>query len=153
MKLTVLGSSSSGNCYIIQDEHEAIILECGMSLTKAKTVLEFDVSKVSGVLISHLHGDHSKFAKDFENVFQVYANKSVIEAKGLKWTKEIEAGKGFMCGNFKVLPFQAAHDVPCLGFLIKHEKIGTLLFLTDSFLCEYNFKCLNHALIECNYSD
>ena len=153
MKLTVIGTGSSGNCYVIQDEHEAIILEAGMSLAKVKQVLDFNVGKVAGCLITHSHGDHSGKAKDFEAVFPVYANKHVIEAKGLKRAKEIEAEKGYKIGGFKVLPFHAHHDVPCLGFLINHEKFGNLLFITDSFLCDYTFDDLNHILIECNYSD
>jgi len=153
MRLTVINSGSSGNCYVIQDEEEAIILEAGMSLAKVKQVLGFDVGKVSAVLITHAHGDHAKYAKDFENVFQVYANKHVIETRGLKWTKEIEAGKGFMCGNFKVLPFQAHHDIPCVGYFINHKKTGNIMFLTDSFLCDYSFKNIKHILLECNYSD
>jgi phosphoribosyl 1,2-cyclic phosphodiesterase len=153
MKLTVLGSSSAGNCYVLQNESEALIIEAGVTLAKVKQALDFNISKVAGCLISHLHGDHSAKAKDFEQCFPVYANKSVIEAKGLTKTTEIVSEKAYMVGNFKVLPFTAAHDVPCLGFLIRHESIGNLMFLTDSFLCEYTFKNLNHILIECNYSD
>jgi phosphoribosyl 1,2-cyclic phosphodiesterase len=153
MKLTVLGSSSAGNCYILQSDTEALVLEAGVSLTKVKQALGFNVNKVSGCLITHEHGDHSAKAKEFEQCFPVYANKSVIEAKGLKRTKEIVAEKGILVGNFKVLPFHAAHDVPCLGFLIQHSDFGNLMFLTDSFLCEYSFSNLNHILIECNYSD
>jgi len=153
MTLKILGSSSSGNCYILEGKTETLILECGFSLPKVKQAINFNIQKVCAVLITHAHGDHAKYAKDFENVFPVYANKHVIETKGLKRTTEIEAGKGFMCGNFKVLPFIAHHDIPCVGYLIKHSEIGTLLFLTDSFICEYSFKGLNHVLIECNYSD
>jgi hypothetical protein len=36
MKLTVLGSSSSGNGYVIQSQSEAIIVEAGMPLITAK---------------------------------------------------------------------------------------------------------------------
>lgn len=153
MQLKILGSSSSGNGYIIQNEEEAIIIECGISLAKVKQALNFNIAKVSGVLCSHLHGDHSKYAKDFEQCFPVYANKSVIEAKGLQRATEIHAEKGIKVGNFKVLPFHAAHDVPCLGFLINHSDFGNMMFLTDSFLCDYTFDNLNHILIEANYSD
>ena len=153
MKLTVLGSSSSGNGYIIQDNEEALVLEAGVSLTKVKQALGFNVSKVSGVLITHEHGDHAKYARDFENCFQVFANRSVIQSKLLTRTKEVIAEKGFKAGNFRVFPFQAAHDVPTVGYLINHSKIGNLLFLTDSFLCEYSFDNLNHILIESNYVD
>ena len=39
MKLTVLGSSSSGNGYIIQSDDEALVIEAGVSLNKLKRAL------------------------------------------------------------------------------------------------------------------
>lgn len=155
MKLHCLGSSSSGNCYIIENETEALILEAGKSipLTKVKQALGFDVLKVKAALISHQHDDHAGRAKEYERLFPTYANRAVIEAKGLTKTHEISAGKIYHAGGFKILAFEAEHDVPTLGFVIRHEEMGNLLFLTDSFSCSYQFSNLNHILIECNYSN
>lgn len=153
MKLSILGSSSSGNCYILQSDNEALIIEAGVSLVKAKQALGFNTSKVSGLIITHEHGDHSKYSKDYEKVFPVFTHKSVINARSLSQAKEIYPERGFKVGNFKVLPFKAHHDVDCLGFLINHSDFGNLMFLTDSFMCEYSFDNLNHILIESNYSD
>jgi len=155
MKLTVLGSSSSGNSYILGNDNECIIIEVGKNITlsKLKQALKFNVNKVSGVLITHLHDDHAGMARDCEKLFPIYCNSSVIESKGLKQAVELKSGKKITIGGFMVLPFDADHDVPCLGFLIKHEEIGKMLFLTDSGTCDYVFKNLNHILIECNYSD
>lgn len=153
MKLTVIGSSSSGNCYIIQSDTEAIILEAGVGLDKAKKALGFNVSKVNACLITHFHGDHAGRAVDYEKVFPVYALNHVIESKHLTRSTEVRPLIKFTAGRFTVLPFCAEHDVPCVGYLISHPEIGKLMFLTDSFLCQYKFKGLNHILIECNYSD
>lgn len=153
MKLTVIGSSSSGNCYIIQSDTEAIILEAGVGLDKAKKALGFNVSKVNACLITHFHGDHAGKASDYEKVFPVYALNHVIESKHLTRATEVHPLTKFTAGRFTVLPFYAEHDVPCVGYLISHPEIGKIMFLTDSFLCQYKFKGLNHILIECNYSD
>lgn len=153
MDLTVLGSSSSGNGYIIQSDDEAIILEAGIHPSKAKQVLSFNTEKVKGCFVSHVHGDHCKFISLYEKTFPVFANRHVIETKKLRQTTEAIAGKGIRVGNFKVLPFNAFHDVPCLGYYIHHPDIGYLLFLTDSFMSENIFKEVNHFLVECNYSD
>jgi phosphoribosyl 1,2-cyclic phosphodiesterase len=154
MILQCLGSSSSGNCYIIGNDSEAIILEAGKAITmeKVKQALNFNIRKVKAALISHLHDDHAGRAKEYERIFPTYANRSVINAKGLTHTTEIFAGKRFTAGNFKILPFLADHDVPCFGFIIKHQEIGNMLFLTDSASCDYEFRNLNHILIECNFS-
>ena len=153
MKLTVLGSSSSGNCYILGNNDECIIIEVGKNITlpKIKQALNFNIGKVKGVIISHLHDDHAGLAKECEKIFPVYCNSSVIEAKGLKKAIEIKAMKHFEVGGFIVLPFDADHDVETLGFLIKHKEIGNMLFLTDSGSCDFEFKHLNHIVIECNY--
>ena len=37
--------------------------------------------------------------------------------------------------------------------MINHPQCGNIMFLTDSYVCEYKFRNLNHVLIECNYSD
>ncbi|MFV0539560.1 MAG: MBL fold metallo-hydrolase [Dysgonomonas sp.] len=154
MILQCLGSSSSGNCYIIGNDIEAIILEAGKTITlaKVKQALNFNIRKVKAVLISHLHDDHAGRAKEYECVFPTYSNRSVIEAKRLTHTTEIFAGKSFFVGGFKILPFLADHDVPCFGFIIQHQEIGNMLFLTDSASCDYEFKNLNHIMIECNFS-
>ena len=61
MKLVVLGSSSSGNCYVLDAGNEALILEAGIRLNEVKKVLGFNIRKVVGCLITHQHGDHAKY--------------------------------------------------------------------------------------------
>ena len=59
-------------------------------------------------------------------------------------------------GSFQVIPFQSPHNrTECDGFLIKHEQIGCLLFITDAEYCKYDFSKMgiNHAMVECNYSE
>lgn len=153
MELKVLGSSSSGNGYVIQSETEAIIIETGVGLISAKEALGFDVGKVNCCIISHQHGDHCKYADKYEKVFTTIAPRSVIKTKGLRNTSEAIPFSKIQAGRFTVLPFPAHHDVECLGYIIGHPDIGNLMFLTDSFMCDYNFKGLSHIMIECNYND
>lgn len=153
MKLIVLGSSSSGNGYVIQSETEALIIEAGVGLMTVKEALKFNVMKVAGCIISHEHGDHAKYAKFYEKVFPVHALKSVIKAHHLVSAKEVEPLRGFNLGRFAILPFTAHHDVPCVGYIVTHHEMGSLMFLTDSFYTEYSFKGINHVMIECNYND
>lgn len=153
MQLTVLGSSSAGNGYVIQSETEALIIEAGVGLMTAKEALKYNVMKVAGCIISHEHGDHCKHARNYEKVFPTFALQSVIKAQRLEHTTEVMPLHRFVAGNFAVLPFTAHHDVPCLGYIVSHPDMGTLMFLTDSFYCEYSFKGINHIMIECNYND
>lgn len=156
MELKVLGSSSSGNGYILDAGNEALIIEAGIRFSEVKKALDFNIAKVVGCLITHQHNDHSKYIKDVVNSgIHTLALPEVWEAKHLfgHSSVSIELGKGYKLGNYKVRPFPACHDVPCVGYMIEHPACGRLLFLTDSFMCEYTFKGLNTVLVECNYSD
>ena len=156
MELKVLGSSSSGNCYILETEKEALVIEAGIRFMDIKKALNFQLRKVVGCLISHQHNDHAKYARNMvENGIYTLALPEVLTAKEIKGSraKAITMGKGYKFGNFKVVPFPASHDVPCVGFLIDHPLCGRVMFLTDSCMCEYSFSGLNHVLIECNYYD
>lgn len=55
MFLKVLSSSSLGNCYIIENNDEAIIIEAGVNIKKIKENLNFNLDKIRGVIISHVH--------------------------------------------------------------------------------------------------
>lgn len=155
VSLKVLGSGSSGSCYVLDCENEALILEAGVSFQKVKKALDFNLRKVVGCVVTHEHGDHAKYIKSMvDSGFYTLALPEVWAAKGIESTRSIslELGRGYKFGNFKVLPFGACHDVPCVGYLIDHPQSGKIMFLTDSCSCDYRFKDLSHILIECNYS-
>lgn len=62
----------------------------------------------------------------------------------------------YQIGDFTVIPFRVPHsETECDGWLIKHEELETLLFITDAEYCPYDFSNMNitHAMIECNYSE
>ncbi|KOA94259.1 MBL fold metallo-hydrolase [Clostridium botulinum] len=156
MKLKVLGSGSSGNCYLLQNEKESLIIECGLPYKTILKGLNFDLSNIVGCLVSHEHKDHSKGVKDLiRNGIDVYSSKGTFEAMAITSyrAKKIENEKLIKIGKFIVLPFKAEHDAAePLGFLIKHNEMGKLLFITDSYYCKYRFNNLKHILVECNYS-
>lgn len=156
MKLKVLASGSKGNCYLIQGDNETIILECGIRYKQILEGLDFNLENVIGCLVTHEHKDHSKSIEDLnKNGIDVYASKGTFESLGIEQhrAKVIESEKLFKIGNFTIMPFESKHDAKePLGFLINHKDIGNLLFITDSYYCEYRFNNLNHILVECNYS-
>lgn len=157
MRLHIINSNSDGNCYLFTDnEGNTLIVECGVRFEKIKQALNFDLSRVVGSLITHEHGDHCKGVKDAVKAgIDIYATAGTI--KGLKFESyrliAVPKGKSFKLGPFGIIAFDTHHDVnePC-GFLIKHEEMGTTLFLTDSIYCDYQFPGLNNILIEANYS-
>jgi len=158
MKLKVLGSSSTGNGYILENDTEALIIEAGIRLSTVKKALGFNISKIAGALVSHEHGDHAKYIRSYiESGIDIISSRRVFESQtdlaASCRAKVVKPGKGYKIGRFKVIPFELHHDVPCLGFLISHPDTGNILFITDSFMSDYVFQNLSHIILECNYAD
>ena len=63
-----LGTGSKGNCYLLKSEKETLILDCGIPIKKIKQSLDYNISNVAGVCVSHFHGDHMLALKDLENI-------------------------------------------------------------------------------------
>ncbi|KZL88494.1 MBL fold metallo-hydrolase [Clostridium magnum] len=156
MEVNVLGSSSSGNCYLLQGKKETLILEAGVPYKNILKGLNFDISNVVGCLVTHEHLDHAKAIKDLtQKGIDVYASHgTLVRSMAMNHRGHIiKSEKQFTVGGFTVLPFAVEHDAAePLGYLIQHQEIGKLLFITDSYYCKYKFKELNHIFIECNYS-
>lgn len=158
MNLKCLGSSSAGNGYILESDTEALIIEAGISFKEVKKALDFNISKIVGVLVSHSHQDHAKYITDYMKAgIEVYASDETQEHLEIvtgEYVRSLTPNKAAKIGNFTVQPFELVHSVPCLGFYIKHPDIGKLLFITDTEYVPQSFKSLgiNHILIEANYS-
>ena len=157
MNLHVLGSSSKGNCYILQNDQEALVLDLGVRIDQVKKVVGFHVSKVVGALITHAHGDHAKYVPQAMDAgIDVYASSGCIEQMGVysHRLKTVAAGEKVRLGGFRILPFDAKHDArEPLGFLVHHDECGSVLYLTDSLYSPWTFKGLTNILIEANYSE
>jgi hypothetical protein len=52
-KLKCVGSSSSGNCYLIECKDEKLILELGVSWKNIVESLKYEINNVVGALCSH----------------------------------------------------------------------------------------------------
>jgi phosphoribosyl 1,2-cyclic phosphodiesterase len=155
MKLTCLGSSSAGNCYLLQaDSGETLILDCGISIKEIKKGLNWDITGVVGAICTHSHQDHSKSVNDFK-------------AMGIPICKPYETllMNQFLANSyFTVRAFDLTTvdgrwthtnadgtECPCYGFLITHKEMGKLLYITDTELIKWRFKDINHILLGVNY--
>jgi len=156
MILKVLGSSSAGNCYILENDGEALILEAGIRFSEVKRALNFNISKVVGCLITHEHKDHAGYINDFLGTcIPVWASEGTIKnttIKGDRLPLYCEAGSLFKLGGFKIIPFETMHDcAEPLGFFINHAETGNILFATDTYYLPCTFSNLSNILIESNY--
>lgn len=53
MKIHCIGSSSSGNCYVIESLGHYLIVELGCAFNKVLAAIDWRVENVAGCLASH----------------------------------------------------------------------------------------------------
>jgi len=156
ISITPLASGSTGNCYCVSNVvTPPVLLEAGISFTRIQRGLKFGVSKLSGCLISHEHGDHSKAVKDLmAHGVDCYMSQETaisIGAPGHRLHIVYALEKFRICG-WEVTPFDVEHDAAePLGFLME-DGVERLLYVTDTAYCRYRFEGLTRIMIECNYS-
>lgn len=158
MKLICLGSSSSGNCYILKGKKETLIIEVGVSLKEIKRKLK-TLKDVDGCLVTHEHKDHSKSAKGLMKLgIKIYSSVGTLKALkfGILAYKAIKMQENicYKIGSFAVTPYKVEHDAkqPYM-YIIEHKECGKVLFVTDAVYVPYVFMGLNNIIIECNYSE
>lgn len=158
MRLICIGSSSKGNAYALEAENEILLLEAGCPMKEVKKAINWQISKVIGCVVSHQHGDHIRKIRDYCNVgFPIYTNDETAEFVDTVYGEKIIGILEFQrtqLGGFTIQPFYLPHnDTPNFGYLIEHQEMGKLLFMTDMEYCKYDFSGLHvdHLLIEANY--
>lgn len=155
MRLKVLGSGSSGNTYILENETEALIIEAGIPFKEVKKALDFNVRKIVGVICSHRHKDHFQHVKEYLKVgIPVVMPEDCLNEDILKYSSLMVQHPMFCrdLGGFHINAFDLVHDVECLGFHIQHSDIGNLIYASDTEYIKCCFKGLNHILVEANHS-
>lgn len=155
MNLKILGSGSLGNCYILENDTEALVIEAGLSFREVKKALDFNVRKIKAVIITHEHGDHHKFWHEYAKagipVFEPYGNNG--------YTLEFENSQ-FIIHAFENRSKDGKwlHDntdgteCPCYGYYIQHPDMGRLVYVTDTEYVRWRFQNVNHILVEANFS-
>lgn len=118
------------------------MIEAGVPFKLVKQALNFDISKIVGLLVSHSHKDHAAYIQEYiRGGIPVFAPSMDCVPGALSAVSQ----------PFAVRTFPLVHDVDCTGFLVEHPDIGRLLFATDTEYVRYRFKNLNHILVEANY--
>ncbi len=154
IQIEVLASSSKGNCYHVTDGKTSLLLECGLPIKQIRQKLNYQLSDVSGCLITHEHSDHSKAVRDIKagmNCFMSQGTKDALNVSGHR-IHVIKAGTRFKIGTWDILPLKTWHDsAEPLAFYMISPK-GRLVFITDTAKFPYQLPGLTHIMVESNYS-
>lgn len=153
MEFRVIGSGSSGNCYLLTNGEESLVIEAGIPFRDIKEHIK-DIRTIKGCITTHEHKDHCKYVKEYVDAGIVTGMTRAV-AEQFEYGFFVREWKDRMrtsFGNFMVDVLLVEHDVECYGFLIRHPEMGSMLFLTDTEYCRYVFPGVNHIMVEANYS-
>lgn len=147
LRFVSFGSGSSGNCYMLYTDNDALIIDAGVGLrTLKKYCRDFGVSlsHVHYLLVTHDHADHIKCVGSISHELNlpVYATEKVHQGIDLNYcvTRKISAdyrcylsaGHEIQLGEFRVTPFTVPHDSSDnVGYMI--EACGvSFCIMTDA---------------------
>jgi phosphoribosyl 1,2-cyclic phosphodiesterase len=166
IEICALASGSNGNCYYIGNEHEAVLVDAGISCKQILFRIHecgLDASKIKGIFVSHEHSDHLRGVKVLSNRLGIpawfsQATLDVISGPELpKLTGIFTPGKAVKSGSFTIHSFLKNHDAvePC-SFRIEHDGWNIGVFTDIGEACDllksHLRKC--HAVfLETNYDE
>jgi len=180
MKITVLGSGSTGNAVLISSGRTNVLVDAGLSAREIlKRLAEMGVAAddLDGILITHEHADHIAglrvllasvecpvyISGPTEDAY--YSTRAGKDGEGESTkrraalrgqTVEIESTLEFRIGDIDLEPFSVPHDaVDNFGFVAKKDgvKIATLMdFGHISDLVKEKIQGCDAIIVESNHS-
>jgi len=119
LKVSILGSGSSGNSAVISCGETHVLLDCGFSgkeIQRRLKMVGIDETEIQAILVTHEHGDHVQSAHTLSNRLEVpiYTTEgtfdsSFSEKKFYDWI-EIQSGHSFSLGEISIHPVTLPHD-------------------------------------------
>jgi len=167
VRLTVLGSGSSGNCAVVSTGRTTLLIDAGLSAKQICVRLEaagYSLDQLDGILLTHEHQDHT-------NGLEVLSSKRNLSLYATALTREtlqgnlkfraqpswrlMTTGSAFEFQDLRIECFPVPHDaVDPVGFVIADEesRLGVLSdvgFVTN--LIKDRLKTSDSLFIEANY--
>lgn len=167
VRLTVLGSGSSGNCAVVSTGRTTLLIDAGLSAKQICVRLEaagYSFDQIDGILLTHEHQDHT-------NGLEVLSSKRQLQLYATALTREtlqnslrfrtapawnlMTTGSAFDFQDLRIESFAVPHDaVDPVGFIVADEesRLGVLSdvgFVTN--LIKDRLKGADSLFIEANY--
>jgi phosphoribosyl 1,2-cyclic phosphodiesterase len=119
MKISSLSSGSSGNCFFIQEENSAVLIDAGISckrmLEKLQEIKQ-SPKQIKAIFITHEHSDHTKGADVLARTLKIpiYATNKTIQNSFLCKNSEqiisIKNSETIKISNLEIEAFSKSHD-------------------------------------------
>jgi len=119
MEFSALASGSSGNCFYVEHDDAAVLIDCGISskqIVERLCCLKRNPERVKAIFITHEHGDHTRGADVFSRQFKVpiYATRKTAKNCFLcmddKMVRSIRNNESVNVGGMRVEAFSKPHN-------------------------------------------
>jgi phosphoribosyl 1,2-cyclic phosphodiesterase len=171
LRFASLASGSSGNCMVVQARDmagaNAVLIDCGLNLRDTERRLAraaLQPADISGILVTHEHGDHAGCVFDFAAahnvlVFLTFGTLRALQAEGKVHdgirTQVIRGEEKFAVGAMEVAPFTVPHDAAEPVQYVISDGASRLGVITDIGVStrhvEQTLSGLDALVLECNY--
>lgn len=161
-----LNSGSNGNCYYVGNQHEAVLIDAGLSCRETELRMDRSglfMNTIKAVFISHEHSDHTRgaavLARKYKlpvylspgthNTGRIYLDRNLV--------RYFEANTPVIIGGLAVNAFPKQHDAKDpFSFTVSGNGI-TIGVLTDlGTACDHvkvNFNRCHAVFLEANYDE
>ena len=133
MRISVLGSGSSGNCTYIATKQVAVLVDLGFgrrSLERRLRQAQLENQPIDAILVTHGHIDHVRGIPAFSSQCQVpiYMNEGTrnetLDLQGITRWKTFQSNSAFFVGDLQITPFTVSHDAAePVGFKFSNNEI------------------------------
>jgi len=164
--ITSLNSGSNGNCYYIGNEHEAVLVDAGISCReteKRMLRLGLSIKKVKAIFISHEHSDHISGVPILAKKYNIPVYITPLTLPHLKVNPDEHKIIHFIAyapviiGDLVITAFPKFHDASePHSFVITCRDITVGVFTDIGVACEHlvtHFSKCHAAFLEANYDD
>ena len=164
--ITSLNSGSNGNCYYVGNDHEAVLIDVGISCREAEkrmNRLGLPMSKVKAIVVSHEHSDHITGVPGISKKYQipVYITQATFKHSNIPVQEHLlrhfQSGERLIVGSILVQSFLKSHDaVDPHSFLVSYSNIHVGVFTDIGYTCKElsrYFPLCHAAFLESNYCD
>ncbi|MEY2195264.1 MBL fold metallo-hydrolase [Neobacillus sp. BF23-41] len=144
LSYSILASGSTGNALYVESDEHSFLVDAGFSGKQMEALfgqIDRDISKLSGIFVTHEHSDHIKGIGVLARKYQlpVYANEKTWRAMEhsvgaipteQKFVFNMETVKSF--GAVDIESFGVSHDAAEPMFYVFHHGGKKLVLITDT---------------------
>ncbi|MBO4235101.1 MAG: MBL fold metallo-hydrolase [Firmicutes bacterium] len=163
-------SGSSGNSYLVGTDRTALIIDAGIAFRNIEQGLAgmgLTTEDISGILITHEHGDHIKSLRTLIKKTEAltYASQGTLAAIIEKYvpslksdgTVSVTSGEIFTIGDIEVTPFDVSHDAAePLGYAFRNGGKSVAIMTDTGIVTGSALEALREAdiiVIESNHEE